>query len=199
MVILLVCVVLVLIVPAMLLLWDYYVKLRQHHLIRKKCRALATLIEKLEARVAISEQETIAIAQNPSLRLALFHTLKVFHRDNIFPGAFYSEEKGAESYLVNWLEFPTELGRAPDEILLLKIVTLELQIHMHYYVFKFRTATPRWAKKLGWMLGVCGPYDADSMPFERPGRIFSRFNPVDMISPEAEVTWVHNNRTDTTR
>lgn len=109
------------------------------------------------------------------------------------PGFFYTEEKGAESYLVNWLEFPTELGRAPDEILFQEIVTLELQIRIHYYVFKFRTATPLWAKKLGWMLGVCGPYDSHSTPFDRPGRIFSRFNPIDLISPEAEVSWVHEN------
>lgn len=192
--ILLICVLVILIIPAMLILWNYYVRLRQHHLIRGKYRAIKALLEKLEAGDAISEQETMSIAQNPSLRLALFHTLKIFQREDLFPPIFYSEEKAAESYLVNWLEFPTELGRAPDEILLLKIVTLELQVPLHYYVFKFRTATPLWAKKLDWMLGVCGPYDSNSMPFDRPEKIFSRFNPADTSSPEAEVSWVHKNR-----
>lgn len=191
--ILLICVILILIIPAMLFLWDYYVRLKQHRLIRRKYRTMEVLLEKLESKDTISEQETTVIAQSPSLRLALFHTLKIFHREDLFPMTFYSEEKGAESYLVNWLEFPTELGRAPDEILLLKIVTLELQIRIHYYVFKFRTTAPLWAKTLGWMLGVCGPYDSNSMPFDRPGRIFSRFNPVDLTSPEAEVRWTHDN------
>jgi hypothetical protein len=32
-----------------------------------------------------------------------------------------------------------------------------------------------------------------SMPYDLPGRIFSRFNPVYLIKPEAEVKWFHEN------
>jgi hypothetical protein len=43
------------------------------------------------------------------------------------------------------------------------------------------------------MIGVCGPYDKMSLPFDSPSRVFSRFNQVEMIKPQAEVNWVHEN------
>jgi hypothetical protein len=172
---------------------DYYVNLKLQRLASRKYAAMKVFIEKLAVNTPMVEAELSEIAQNPSLRLALFHALKAYNREANFPKVFYTEEKGAESYLVNWLEFPTELGVAPDEISLLRIVPLELPTRLHYYVFKFKTAKPRWAKSLNWMIGVCGPYTESSGPFDIPRRIFSRFKRLGDINPQAEVIWVHEN------
>lgn len=159
----------------------------------RKYQAMKSLIEKLASNDPISTPELWLIAQNPALRVTLFRMLEAQDLGEKFPNEFYTEEKGAESHMVNWLEFPTELGQAPSEIILMKIVPIELQMQVHYYAFKFRTSAPRWAKNLNWMIGVCGPYDNTSQPFDSPSRVFSRFNQVEMIKPEAEVSWVHAN------
>jgi hypothetical protein len=158
-----------------------------------KYAAIKTLMMTLESGSDVNKTEIQVIAQNPALRITLFRMLETYGRPELFPAELYNEEKGAESYMVNWLEFPTELGNAPDEIQLTKIVTLEVQMTIHYYVFKFRTISPKWASKLKWMLGVCGPYNNESAPFDVPRRVFSRFNQVDLMNPETEVQWVHDN------
>jgi hypothetical protein len=188
---LLTCLCVLLLVPFVLFLRNWYVQIKLKQLSSIKYNALKTLIQKLDSGAPVSDEELAAIAQIPSLRLVLYGVLRAYERTDLFPEEFYTEEKGAQSHLVNWLEFPTELGRPPDEILFLENVTLHLPLQMHYYVFKFRASAPRWADKLGWMLGVCGPYDNHSLPFDVPRKIFSRFNPVDLIKPEVEVLWVH--------
>lgn len=187
----LICLCVLLLVPFVLFLRNWYVQIKLKHLSSIKYNALKALIQKLDSGTAVGEEELAAIAQIPSLRLVLYGVLGAYERTELFPKEFYTEERGAESHLVDWLEFPTELGRPPDEIFLLKNVTLHLPLQIHYYVFKFRTSAPQWANKLGWMLGVCGPYNDHSAPFEIPRKIFSRFNPVDLIKPEGEVQWVH--------
>jgi hypothetical protein len=182
-----------LIVPILFFLRHHYVKQNLERLIQVKYAAIKTLMMTLESGSAVNKTEVMVIAQNPALRITLFRMLETFGRSEVFPTEFYTEERGAESYMVNWLEFPTELGQAPDEILLMKIVTLEVKIRIHYYVFKFRTISPRWASKLEWMLGVCGPYNNESTPFDVPRRVFSRFNQASQINLETEVQWVHDN------
>lgn len=154
---------------------------------------MKVLVDKLEHKKLITESEVYAVAENPSLRVVLYYALETYGRKEMFPEKFYSEEKGAESYMVNWLEFPTELGRAPDEIFLMETTTIELQLQVHYYTFKFKSAKPRWAKKLNWMIGICGPYDMNSLPFDVPRKVFSRFNPVGLMDTKDEIRWVHEN------
>ena len=192
MVVLIICLLLMLI-PVTLFFRDYYVKLKLQRLALQKYQEMKDLVDKLASNDPITTADVLAIAQSPSLRISLFRMLEAHGLKQIFPKEFYSEEKGAESHMVSWLEFPTELGQAPTEILLMKIVPVELQLRVHYYAFKFRTTAPRWAKKLNWMIGVCGPYDEASMPFDSPSRVFSRFNQVGVARPEAEVLWVHEN------
>jgi hypothetical protein len=42
------------------------------------------------------------------------------------------------------------------------------------------------------MIGVCGPYGKESLPYDIPKRVFSRFYVLGTVSPESEVLWVHN-------
>jgi hypothetical protein len=185
--------IIILTVPVVLFLRDYYVRRKLLSLTRSKYDSLKALIEKLDGNKEISSAELLTIATNPSLRIALFHTLQGYDRQHLFPEKYFNEEKGAEGYLVNWLEFPTELGNAPDDILLMKIIAMELEIEIHYYVFRFRASAPKWAKQNSWMIGVCGPYNLTSMPYDIPKRVFSRFNSVGLIKPEEEAQWVHEN------
>jgi hypothetical protein len=186
-----VCLCVLLLVQLMLIIRYWYVQARLKEITIIKYNALKVLTQKLSLGETINEEELVALAEKPSLRLMLYDILVANERGSLFPGEFYTVEKGAESYLANWLEFPTELGRTPDEILLLTDVTFDLPRKIHYYVFKFRSSAPRWANKLGWMLGVCGPYDDESLPFDIPKKTFSRFNPEELITPEAEAQWVH--------
>jgi hypothetical protein len=193
MAILLILLCITLLVPIVLFARDSFVKLKLERLTAKKYHAMKVLVDKLENKMLITEPEVYAVAENPSLRIVLYYALETYGRKEMFPQKFYSEEKGAESYMVNWLEFPTELGRAPDEILLMETTTIELQLQVHYYTFKFKSAKPRWAKKLNWMIGICGPYDINSLPFDVPRKVFSRFNPVGLMDTKDEIQWVHEN------
>ena len=192
MVVLIICLVLMAI-PGILLVRDYYVNIKLQRLALRKYQAMKSLVDKLASNNPITAPEVLMIAQIPSLRVTLFLMLDAQGLGDLFPIEFYSEEKGAESHMVNWLEFPTELGQAPSEIVLIRIIPIKLHIQVHYYAFKFRTLAPRWAKKLNWMIGVCGPYDEKSQPFDPPAKVFSRFNQLGIIKPELEVQWVHEN------
>jgi hypothetical protein len=193
MTILIILLCLTLLIPIVLFARDFFVKLKLERLTTNKYHAMKVLVDKLESKKSITETEVQAIAENPSLRIVLYYALESYGRKEMFPQKFFSEEKGAESYMVNWLEFPTELGRAPDEILLMETATIGSQLQVHYYAFKFKSAKPRWARKLNWMIGICGPYHAASLPFDVPRRVFSRFTPVGQTKTNEEIKWVHEN------
>ena len=176
------------VLPSIFFIRNRFIARRLDDQVRLKIAALKGLIEKLDAGRDPEELEVRRLAEDPSLRIILFHILEAYASSRLFPQDLYTEEKGAEGYMVNWLEFPTELGRPPNEITLLDIIAVEVKVH--YYVFCFFSDLPRWAHKLKWMLGVCGPYDHNSKPFDAPGKVFSRFRKFGS-DPAAEVQWVH--------
>jgi hypothetical protein len=191
--ILIITVVLILLVGMLLLYKDYYIKRKFRKVLSTKYRAIEPLIKKIASAEIVSAAEILTLSKDASLRYVLFRTLHVYNRQNLFPDEYFTYEKGAESFLVNWLEFPTELGSAPDEIELITKITLTEDEAMDYYVFKFRTNPPHWAAQYDWMMGVCGPYKKESTPYDIPLRIFSRFKVAHGESPEREAQWVHEN------
>jgi hypothetical protein len=172
---------------------DYYLKRKFRKLSEQKYKTIAPLMIKVTAQVEVAESEFLKAAGDPSLRHALFSALSACQRGDLFPTAYLTIEKGAESSLVNWLEFPTELGAAPDEIEFIEMITVQDDGDLHYYVFRYRMVTPHWAKKFGWMIGVAGPYKKDSLPYDIPRRVFSRFNIAESTPIVGEVEWVHAN------
>jgi hypothetical protein len=169
---------------------DYLLKRKFRRFIEKKYLEVSPLKEKLDANKVIADNDILNLLIQPGYRQAVYQLLSNYKREAMFPTEYFTEEKAAESFLVTWLEYPTELGKAPDQIeLLTKVVLNE---NSTYYVFKFRSNKPQWAARLNWMMGVVGPYGEGSMPYVIPKRVFSRFNTVD-ISPEREVRWVHEN------
>jgi hypothetical protein len=170
-----------------------YVKIKLRKFAIRKLKRIEPLLKKLESKSGIEESEIIEMAKDPAFRLALYRALEAYNLINLFPTSYLTRERGAERFLVNWLEFPTELGKAPDEIELLEKITLPSTEPLDYYVFKFRTTLPHWAAQYGWMLGVCGPYRKQSLSYDVPIRVFSRFNGENKVDPEEEVDWVHTN------
>jgi len=176
---------------AALVFWEFYIGRKLKSLAENKYKSLEPLLHKLAANDPIPAKDLLLVAQDPSLRCALFKILDAYNKIALFPPLYFTIEKAAEGYLVNWLEFPTELGNAPDEIKMIRKVTLENEID--YYVFKYKFHWPRWAKNLDWIIGVVGPYQRNSKPYDIPLRVFSRFNPLPSVTPEMEVKWVHKN------
>jgi hypothetical protein len=90
--------------------------------------------------------------------------------------------------MVDWLTYPTELAREPDEIEQVAVVTQEMAAPLglvDYYVFRFRTLPPHWAAEQGWMGGVSGPYIRAEEPTPNAqGQTFSKFEPWEGTTPE---------------
>ena len=109
MVVLIICL-LLMAIPAILLLRDYYVNINLRRLAMRKYHAMKALIDKLASNDPITTPELMMIAQSPALRVTLFRMLEAQGLREQFPSEFYSEEKGAESHMVNWLDFPLDTG-----------------------------------------------------------------------------------------
>lgn len=130
-----------------------------------------------------------SIAAEPAWRVPLYETLAAAGQRARFPAKFGTQEALAASEMCRWLAYPTELGRVPDEIELLKVVTRPGDHGpVDYYVFRFRTRPPHWAAKDGWLRGVAGGYVRSEEPTTRSlGGTFSAFEKWRTKSPEAIV------------
>jgi hypothetical protein len=129
-------------------------------------------------------------ASSAETRAGVFETLNELKHRDLFPARWATQAALAESVLVRWLEFPTELGRAPTAIQLMKVVTEDVGGEhgvMDWYLFRFRSNDEDW-KKNGWMAGVAGPFERRAEPTTRDwGDTFSEFEEWASQSPEAHV------------
>ena len=185
--------IIVLVVGGLFFYRDYYLKRKFRKITEEKYKTLTPLIRRVWAREQVTEFEILEVAGNPAVRQALFFALATCQRLDLFPSKYLTYEKGAESSMVTWLEFPTELGVPPDEIEFMEEIVLQNEDDIRYYAFRYRMLTPHWAKDAGWLIGVAGPYQKDTLPYDTPRRVFSRFNREDSTSVRSEVEWVHTN------
>ncbi|MGF7075004.1 hypothetical protein [Mucilaginibacter sp. 3215] len=173
------------------------VKKKKKKLELERSARILPLYKKAEASAGLTAEDVLPFAQNLLTRYDTFLYLKELEELHLFPEAYLTLIKGAESSLAQWLEFPTELDACPDEIEHIKRVTIDFDRRknfIHYEVFKYRVNPPHWAAKNGWMLGVVGPFFDDSKPYDFPGATFSRINStIDKVTPEEEAKWVHEN------
>jgi len=91
---------------------------------------------------------------------------------NKIPADRVTQEDIAKSSMLDWLIYPTELGKEPDDIEL--IDKLEYQ-GLVYYIYKFRSSDFRIKE---YMLGVSGGYEKDKITARNSGHTFSEFNEV---------------------
>ncbi len=131
------------------------------------------------------------VACAAEMRNFLYDELVKLNQTALYPEEFRTQEAFAESDMVNWLVFPTELAQVPDEIELMKIVSIDTQTPdgiIDYYVFRFRTSPPHWAAKDGWMAGVAGPFLRKDAPSTVSyGETFSTFESWGSKAPEEHV------------
>jgi hypothetical protein len=129
------------------------------------------------------------IAADPESRKWLFDGLQKLERTHLYPAEYRTQASLAESDLVNWLIHPTELGRAPEEVELVRAVPFDTGTDAgwaDYFLFRFRTDAPHWAARYGWLAGVSGPFLRKDQPtIQALGDTFSAFVPWDR-KPEAE-------------
>ena len=165
---------------------------------RKRFERVQFLFDKLENGQSVTQSDVYDFAKNKLTRESAFQLLQSRNLEGLFPDEFYTMERAAESNHVKWLEFATELGTCPDEIEYLKKVTIDFDGQnncVYYHVYKFKVNHPHWAASNGWMLGVVGPYFADSKPYDHPNATFSRLRSilVDVNKADEEAKWVHEN------
>ena len=129
--------------------------------LRLVCCAAASLVR---LGVTVDDEYLERIAKSPLTRNWLYDRLALIGRSDVFPETFKTQEAFAESSVVHWLAFPTELGQQPDEIRLMEVIDVsENDERLQYYVFQFRSSQPPWAAEKGWMAAMAGPYVIDDV------------------------------------
>ena len=138
-------------------------------------------------------QAWIPVAQSPETRNILYEGLSHLGRCDLFPVEYSTQEAFAESDMVNWLMFPTELGRAPDEVEMMHVEPFDQDEECpgglyEIYLFRFRASEPKWAAEKGWMAGIAGPFECRTGPsIESLGATFSCFESWGSRSPEGHL------------
>jgi hypothetical protein len=123
-----------------------------------------------------------AIAADAETRNQFLDQLMKLRRQELFPIKELTQPKLAESNMVNWLAYPTELARAPDHIELMKTVEVDAGSDgggvFVYYVFRFKNDPPDHFAKDGWLAGISGPFRKLDFPTtDAGGDTFSSFTP----------------------
>lgn len=187
------------------LLLDLFGEVPSHHIRSELTRAMTDYTDpKLLGFAAVSmvrqgapvSSDTLdRIAADAEIRNKLFELLERSGRADLFPPRYKTQEAFAESAMVGWLVYPTELGQVPDEIELMKVLTSgKPGEEEDFYVFRFRMDEPHWAAKDGWMAGIAGGFAHRNQPtITADGHTFSGFTAWDSQSPEEhlrEVTGV---------
>ena len=171
------------------------VKRQNNALNQARFERVRPLYAKLEKGEYIDPSFVLPFANDILSRNDAFQLLKGKGKEGLFPEELCTIERGAESVLANWLEFPTELNCRPDEMQYVKRVSIDFDDvnKVYYHVFQFKTYEPHWAAKNGWMLGVTGPYFDDSKPYDHSSSTFSRLSEANVVSADEEAKWVHEN------
>jgi len=119
------------------------------------------------------KEDIMDIAANSETRNWFYNALVKMGRSEIYPEEYRNQKSFAESNMVEWLVYPTELGRMPDEIELMNVFDID---EKEYYLFRFRCQSSEHWKEKGWMAGVAGPFDKRNSPTTlAEGHTFSHF------------------------
>lgn len=155
---------------------------------RKLDSKIQPAIQAIQANDSSAESIIVELANLPEIRNYLYKKLKEIGKENLFPIAFRSVEKAAESDLVCWLLHPNELNAVPSEIVFVRTVTVKDENKSgKVYLFKFRTKPPHWASNKGWMAGVAGPYWDEEELYTAATGTFSELISFDSMTEEEHV------------
>lgn len=142
---------------------------------------LFAVLSSLRGGTVVPAAHFTEVAAAPETRGWLFRNLSQQNRSDLFPLLYATQQSLAESAMVSWLTYPTELGSVPDSIELMRTIS---DGDDEYYLFRFRSSHPDWADE-GWMAGVAGPFDRTAPPSpDAGGGTFSAFEPWESKTPE---------------
>jgi hypothetical protein len=149
------------------------------------------LLSLLRLGKPVDKKHVEEVAGHAEMRNWLFIGLEKVGKSSFFPEKLRTQKAFAEADMVNWLVYPTELNRVPDDIELMRVVTVDTGLPdgiYDYYLFRFRTKEPHWAAKDGWIAGVSGPYLRKDQPTTKAlGETFSSFTKWDAKRPDEHV------------
>lgn len=158
---------------------DSVAALRQAESLEDPRVGLFAVLSLLELGETPAPESLRDVAGDPESRGHLFRRLQSSNALDLMPSSERTQEKLAEADMVAWLTYPTELGRAPDQIELMNTAEVDAGADggvFVYYVFRFRTHEPHWSAKDGWMAGISGPFRKEDMPtMDGWGETFSAF------------------------
>jgi|688.fasta_scaffold282338_1 hypothetical protein len=130
------------------------------------------------------------IAADVESRKWFFENLQSLRKESIFPSRYKTQEAFAESDIINWLLYPTELGRMPDAIELMQVVQVDSESDdgmVEFYLFRFKSNHEDWIDN-GWMAGVSGYFPVKFKPsVDSYGYTFSTFEKWDAKIPDEHV------------
>jgi hypothetical protein len=138
----------------------------------------------------VDKKEIELVASNPETRNYIYDALLLMKKDDLIPEQYRTQSAFAESDMVNWLTYPTELGRAPDKIELMKVVEVDTKSNdgvVEFYIFRFMSNHENW-KDEGWMVGLSGYFPKKDKPSTLSyGYTFSTFEKWDEIDKDEYV------------
>jgi hypothetical protein len=153
------------------------------------------IVSLLKHNLEVPPKDVAEVATHAEMRNWLYGRLSELGKLSLYPAQYRTQAAFAESNMVNWLTFPTELNRVPDEIELMKVVSVDTGLPggiYDYFVFRFRTRPPHWAAKKGWMAGWSGPFCREDEPTTKAlGETFSRFDGWESKKPEEHLGDTH--------
>jgi hypothetical protein len=117
-------------------------------------------------------------AASHEMRTVLFNGLRALGMVARFPKTWRSWEAFGAARMVEWLLYPAELGREPDELVLEHVEPVDAAPGMVLYVWKFRVEGEPW------LAGISGPHFPMGEPAPLEGTLtFSRFDEWDSATP----------------
>lgn len=129
----------------------------------------------------VKDEDLLEVAADSESRNIFFDILMKIGKPDLYPKKYLNQRSFAESNMVDWLIFPTELGRVPDEIELMNIIEDDDE---EFYLFRFRCNDANWQEE-GWMAGVSGSFIKKEKPTTNAqGYTFSCFDKWESKSPE---------------
>ena len=135
----------------------------------------------LSRGLSVSDELLEDLACEPSRLHKLWRMLDQIGRLDHLPREYCNQEKLAEAEMVQWLEFPTEMGRVPEDIELVRVVEVDSSEYGHSmcYFYHFRHSE---FLDGAWFLGTAGPYPTTAEPTMGASWTFSGFEECDSDS-----------------
>ncbi|MDE7330420.1 MAG: hypothetical protein K2N30_04990, partial [Clostridia bacterium] len=114
----------------------------------------------------VSAGDISPIARDLRYAYLLFCMLAENKRTDLFPKELATAEYLAKSDMVQWLAYPTELGKSPDEIELIGCAEVKKEL---FYIFKFKSDSDTLSDDLKniWLIGWSSSEGGTFSDFDR--------------------------------